>query len=483
MKPSNMLFIFSDQHTRNATGCYGHPQVKTPHLDKLAAGGTRFTNAYTNGPICVPSRASMATGRHVHDIGIWDNCRPYHGETPSWGHLLMEQGHRVTSIGKLHYRDTQDPNGFSEEIVPLHVIGGVGMLFTIIRDPMPVSKKFRMLVDGAGRGTSTYTDYDADITEKAIKWLNEEASKHTDKPWTLFVSLVCPHPPWLAPDKFYDMYPPEKVTWPTDYDRDDWHTHPAYDDFRQFFGIKDGFDEATTRKVVSAYFGMISYLDDNIGKLLHALEKNGLTDNTRVLYSSDHGENMGAKGLFSKCNMTEESTGIPMILSGPDVPNGKVVDTPVQLLDVFPSILDAAGVQPNITEKDLKGHSLFDLANDAKPDRIIISEQHSAGAKSASFMVRKDQYKLIYHVGYPNQLFDLEKDPEERVDLSSDPAFASVSADLEAQLRKILDPEEIDKKAKADQAARIKEGGGQDAIVAKGSPGYTPAPGETPVFV
>jgi choline-sulfatase len=483
MKPSNMLFIFSDQHTRNATGCYGHPQVKTPHLDKLAAGGTRFSNAYTNGPICVPARASMATGRHVHDIGIWDNCRPYHGETPSWGHRLIEQGHNVTSIGKLHYRDTHDPNGFSEEIVPLHVIGGVGMLFTIIRDPLPVSRKFKMLVDGAGRGTSTYTDYDQDITEKTIEWLHTEASKHTDKPWTLFVSLVCPHPPWLAPDKFFDLYPPETVTWPTDYNREDWHDHPAYDDFRQFFGVKEPFDEATTRKVVSAYFGMISYLDDNIGKLLAALDENGLTDNTRILYASDHGENMGAKGLFSKCNMTEESVGVPMILSGPDVPQGKVIDTPVQLLDVFPTILEAANVDPTSAESDLKGHSLFDLANGSTPDRIIISEQHSAGAKSASFMVRKEQYKLVYHVEYPNQLFDLENDPEERVDLSSDPAFASIAANLKAELRKIMDPEEIDRQAKADQAARIEDGGGQDAIVAKGSPGYTPAPGEKPVYV
>lgn len=483
MQPRNMLFIFSDQHTRKALGCYGHPQVKTPHLDRLAAGGTRFSNAYTNGPICVPSRASMATGRHVNDIEIWDNSRPYHGETPSWGHRLMNHGHHVTSIGKLHYRDTEDPNGFDEEIVPLHVIGGVGMLFTIIRDPMPVSKKFSMLVNEAGRGTSTYTDYDADITEKAIAWLNEEAAKHTDKPWTLFVSLVCPHPPWLAPDEFYDLYPPDQVTWPTDYNREDWHDHPSYDDFRQFFGTKEPFDEATTRKVVSAYFGMISYLDDNIGKLLEALDRNGLTDNTRILYSSDHGESMGAKGLFSKCNMTEESTGIPMILSGPDVPAGKVIETPVQLLDVFPTILEAAGVNPEPEDNDLKGHSLFELANGATPDRAILSEQHSAGAKSASFMVRKESYKYIYHVAYPAQLFDLEADPEERKDLSNNPDYATVKAEMDAELRKLLDPEDVDRRAKEDQARRIEIGGGQDAVVAGGSPGYTPAPGEKPVYV
>jgi len=119
MKPMNMLFILSDQHTRRAMGCAGHPVALTPNLDRLAARGTLFRNAYCNGPICVPSRASLATGRHVHEIGIWDNARPYHGTTPSWGHRLMAQGHRATSIGKLHYRHTKDPNGFDEEIVPL----------------------------------------------------------------------------------------------------------------------------------------------------------------------------------------------------------------------------------------------------------------------------------------------------------------------------------------------------------------------------
>ena len=142
----NFLFIFSDQHARRATGCYGHPLVRSPNLDRLAERGTLFRHAYCNGPICVPSRASLATGRHVHDIGMWDNCRPYHGQVPAWGHRLMDAGRRVVSIGKLHYRDTADANGFDEEIVPMHIIDGVGMLFSIVRDPLPVSRKFAHLV-------------------------------------------------------------------------------------------------------------------------------------------------------------------------------------------------------------------------------------------------------------------------------------------------------------------------------------------------
>ena len=99
MKPANLLFILSDQHNRDATGCYGHPLVRTPNLDRMAAAGTRFTSAYTNCPICVPARASLATGRFVHELGLWDNAFPYHGEVPSWGHRLKDRGTRVDSIG------------------------------------------------------------------------------------------------------------------------------------------------------------------------------------------------------------------------------------------------------------------------------------------------------------------------------------------------------------------------------------------------
>ena len=192
-KPTNLLYIFSDQHTRRALSCMGHPLVKTPHMDALAQRGTLFQNAYTNGPICVPARASMATGRYVHDIEKWDNCKPYCGDEPSWGHRMADAGQRAVSIGKLHYRHEDDPTGFEIQHLPMHVLYGQGMLFTICRDPMPVSRKFAHLVHKSGEGESTYTDYDARITERSIKWLREEGA-NADKPWTLFVSLVCPHP-------------------------------------------------------------------------------------------------------------------------------------------------------------------------------------------------------------------------------------------------------------------------------------------------
>jgi len=153
LKATNVIVILSDEHNKRVTGCYGHPMIKTPNLDKLAARGTRFTSAYTNCPICVPARASFATGQYVHKIRYWDNAIAYDGKVPTWGHRLMERGHRVTSIGKLHYRDG-DPrrNGFDEEILPMHIVNGVGDLLGLIRSELPVRQGAKRLGPEAGRG-------------------------------------------------------------------------------------------------------------------------------------------------------------------------------------------------------------------------------------------------------------------------------------------------------------------------------------------
>src|SRR5271155_5335077 len=128
MRPTNLVFMLSDEHQRDVTGCYGNNVVRTPNIDELASRGTRFASAYTPCPICVPARAALATGRWVHQTGSWDNAFPYHGELPSWHRRLRDAGHKVASIGKLHFRGALDDNGFSEEVLPLHVLDGFGDL-------------------------------------------------------------------------------------------------------------------------------------------------------------------------------------------------------------------------------------------------------------------------------------------------------------------------------------------------------------------
>ena len=135
MHPTNTVIIFSDEHNRDIAGCYGDKVARTPHLDRLARNGALFSNAYTNSPVCVPARASFATGRYPHQIGAWDSVSPYDGSVDGWGARLSSAGHEVVSIGKLHFRSTEDPNGFSREILPMHVHNGVGWLSSLLRNP------------------------------------------------------------------------------------------------------------------------------------------------------------------------------------------------------------------------------------------------------------------------------------------------------------------------------------------------------------
>ena len=267
MAGQNVLFIMSDEHSRHVLGAYGNRIVKTPNLDRLAAEGTLFENAYANCPICVPSRASFATGRYVHEIGYWDNAFPYTGTPPSFGHRLHEHGHRCDSIGKLHYRGSEDPNGFDNEILPLHVLDGKGDLQGMLRQDPPKRTSTAQLAGDAGSGNSTYLAYDRQIRDAAIAWLQDAARQRSDRPWCLFVSFVCPHFPLVAPPEFFDLYPLESLPLPRLRAPHEFPDHPVLRKLREVQDYEDHFrDEAHVRTAVAAYYGMVSFLDDNIGR-------------------------------------------------------------------------------------------------------------------------------------------------------------------------------------------------------------------------
>jgi choline-sulfatase len=478
MKPANLVFILSDEHSKRVLGCYGHSMIRTPHLDRLAASGTRFTNAYTNCPICVPARASFATGQYVHRHRCWDNAIAYDGRMPSWGHRLMAQGHRVTSIGKLHYVDS-DPrrNGFTEEILPLHIVNGVGDLLGLIRDELPRRAGAAKLGPEAGPGESEYTRYDREIATETVKWLEARAAAPGGKPWALYVGFVSPHFPLIAPPEFYSMYPEERVPWPMMYERAERPRHPFIDAMRTCFVFDEPFDAPMVRRAVAAYMGLVSFMDDNVGRILRAIEDTGLAASTRVIYSSDHGDNLGARGLWGKSTMYEESAGVPLIMAGADIPRGGVCETPVSLIDAFPTFIDALGAERDPEDAALPGHSLLDIAQGHVPPRTVLSEYHAAGALVGSYMIRHGKYKYIHYAGLPPMLFDLEADPFERDDRGRDPAFAPVVRECEQRLRAVVDPEAADRLAREDQRRHMEKHGGKDAILKRGTFRYSPPPG------
>jgi choline-sulfatase len=291
------------------------------------------------------------------------------------------------------------------------------------------------------------------------------------------VGFVSPHFPLIAPPQFYGLYPEHQVPWPELYAESERPRHPFLDAMRKCLCFDEPFDAPMVRRAIAAYFGLVSFLDDNIGRILRALDETGLSESTRVIYSTDHGDNLGARGLWGKSTMYEESAGIPMIMAGPDVPAGKVCDTPVTLADGFPTFIQALGATPDSRDRDLPGVSLLDVARGRLPERTILSEYHAAGAVTASYMIRHGKWKYVHYVGLPPMLFDLESDPREHRDLARNPAHRETLAECERLLRKVVDPEAVDRLARADQQAHIEKNGGKEAILKRGHFRYSPPPG------
>ncbi|OZI71603.1 sulfatase-like hydrolase/transferase [Bordetella genomosp. 12] len=478
----NLVFIISDEHNPKILGCSGDRLVLTPNLDQLAARGTRFPAAYCNSPACVPARAVLATGRYAHDVRSWDNAHPYMGNPISWHRVLRDAGVEVASIGKLHFRSVEDDNGFSEEIIPMHVVDGVGDLGDLIRDELNIRGGVAEMANQAGPGESTYTKYDRDIAEQARRWIRTRATPDA-APWALFISLVAPHFPLTAPEEFYFRYYDDPdLPWPKQYAAPERPRHPYIVDYARSLDYDSHFDtDDKVRRAMAGYYGLVSFLDQQVGLILGELDAVGLTSCTDVIYTSDHGENLGARGLWGKTTMYEESVGVPLIAAGPSFNAGAVHRGPVTHVDLFPTVLDSLGVLAQPPVAGLRGASLAGSAT-VPANRVVFAEFHGMGSRTGSYMVRDERYKYVYYVGYPAQLFDLLVDPEELRDVAAEPEMVPVIERLDAELRSICDPEAINDLAKSDQSALLEKHGGKSVIQAKGDFSFSPAPGTQAVF-
>jgi len=469
----NLLFIISDEHQARALSCADHPIVRTPHIDALAERGSRFDTAYTPCPICVPARASLATGRYVHEIHYWDNAIAYDGRIPGWGARLQAANVRVESIGKLHYRKPEDPTGFDAQHRPMHIWKGIGQVWGSVRNPIPAPRDDIVRFDQVGAGHSKYNAYDGAVRDQAISWLRNHAND--DRPWMLFVGFVAPHFPLIAPQSYIDRYPADQMPLPRLRQRDGYSRHPWVDAQERFMptDAEFGNDDAKRRRAISAYFALCTMLDDHVGAICAALESVGLAKSTTVIYTSDHGEALGQRDHWGKSNLYSECTQVPLIIAGPDVPRGHTCNTPVNLIDLAPTFLATFG----LSDPSLHGRSLFDLASEP-PDsnRTAFSEYHAVGAPSGAFMLRKGRWKYHEYVGFEPELFDLNTDPDETVNLTNHPAYASHVAKFRDELRRVVDPEAADRQAKADQQALVEGFGGREAAFRMGTEGATPVP-------
>ncbi|WP_205648838.1 sulfatase-like hydrolase/transferase [Acuticoccus kandeliae] len=438
----NLLFIFSDQHARHVTGAYGDGVIETPNLDRIAAEGVTFDNAYCPSPICVPSRMSMLTGRWPHRQDCWTNDDVLSSGIPTWLHAMGAGGHRPTLIGRLHALGPDQLHGYAEREVGEHSPNfpgpprhGLGPLAGA-NDPDPRA------LSASGPGLSAYQAKDEAVVEAAVDWLRRRASE----PFCLTVGLMLPHPPYVADPEAYARYEgrvPDPVRPVPE------NEHAFYRWWRTDRGIADP-DPDDARRARTAYYGLVHRMDEMIGRLLDTLDELGVLDETLIVYASDHGDHIGERGLYWKHTFFEESAAVPMMMRLPGVlPAGERRGEIVNLTDLSQTMLEALGA-PQLPNAD--GVSFWPLAKSAGTpwrdetfcEYCTDSVPYWTGGRAVQQrMIRAGRYKLCLFDSEPPLLFDLAEDPHETRNLAGDPAHAAVLRRLTARILEGWEPGDI----------------------------------------
>jgi choline-sulfatase len=427
----NILFICSDQHSGPVMGCYGHPIVKTPHMDRLARMGVLFRNAYTGSPVCAPGRAGMMSGCYPSDVDSFCNSTPL-GHVPTWGNYLRDAGYACRSFGKMDLSDGVDYGFEASGVTNGHSEGPD--ITSLFRSPVCFRQGERDNVDGEFRDRE---HHDVRVTNEAVNQLKQPPGA---KPWALYVGLTQPHPKWIALPRYRDIYPPEKMPLPVIPDGYLEKRHTFFQIVANFKNIQVPIPVERVQRARAAYYGMVSELDSHIGRLLDQLEASGQMANTLIVYTADHGEMLGDHGLWLKNVLLENAARVPLILAGAGLPQGKVVETPVSHVDMVATMLDMAGAK---TPPKARGISLAG----SKLPGFTYSESHSESNCTGSFMLRKGDWKYLYFTGDVPLLFNLRQDPGELRNLAGKKETAAIQKELHQQLTSLVEPDAITRRA------------------------------------
>lgn len=474
----NLLYIHSDQHNPAVTGCYGDSLVQTPHLDKLASEGVTFDSTYCPSPICTPSRMSMLSGRHPYQNQVWTNTQILDSGIPTFAHAMGAGGYKPVLIGRMHSLGPDQLHGYTQRLVGDHGPNHSGGAGVDLGELAGAAGPFRVSLTNSGHGQSAYQVHDEDVTTATVDYLNQlgaerRCGEDTD-PFSLSVGLMLPHQPFVARREDYEYYYKNMSAPQTPEPMSD-QVHPYIREWRQWCGILEVTPEET-RRARAAYWALVARMDIMIGQMIQALHDNDLADSTLIIYSSDHGEQVGEHGLWWKQTFYEDSVRVPLIMSWPGkLPQGARCDRVISQLDLNATMLDALDCPPL---PNSPGRSLLPLLADADTpwEDVAFSELclDLAGAGGPfpedgvrQRMVRRGPWKLIYYDGYPCQLFNLEEDPHETVDRSRDESCKETVAALTAEVLEGWDPELI-----ATQMARLRADG---AILTKWANNTAPA--------
>lgn len=451
----NILLLMADQLAAPYLGAYGHPVVKSPVIDALAERGTRFTSAYSNSPLCAPARFTMMTGRRNSAIGAFDNASELPASIPTFAHHLRAGGYQTALAGKMHFVGPDQLHGFEERLTTDIYPADFGWTPNWDDAENRVDWWFHNMdsVRFAGvADSSNQLDYDDEVAFRAVRKLRDLARSNDERPWMLTVSFTHPHDPYIARPGYWDRYDHGAIDLPTvgdiPLDRLDPHSRRL----RHVSAMDDGpVTEAQIRNARHAYYSSIAYVDDQIGTILRTLTTCGMADGTVALFTADHGDMLGERGLWYKMNFFEGACRIPLIVAGPGVNVGSV-DAHVSLVDLLPTLLGLAGVD---APHDADGTSLVPLlAGDAEPGRRVYGEYLGEGAVAPIFMIRDGVHKYVHCDADPPQLFDLSNDPLELTNLAAEPAHAGTVAALDRAVHKRWDTKAVNEAVLTSQRQR-----------------------------
>lgn len=459
-KRPNILFIMTDQLAGPALPCYGHPIVKAPHITGLAEKGVVFDNAYCNSPLCAPSRASMMTGQLPSRIGAFDNAAQFPSDVPTFAHYLRALGYRTCLAGKMHFVGPDQLHGFEERLTTDIYPSDFGWVPDWEHPEDRPSWYHNMLsvVQAGVCETSNQLDYDEEVAFRAVRKIYDMARDADERPFCLLASFTHPHDPFAITREYWDRYEHAKIDMPTIppllLDQLDPHSQRLYhvSAMDQYVQTED-----RVRNARHAYYGMISYIDDKVGQLLQALEATGLKDDTIVVFTSDHGEMLGERGLWYKMSFFEWSARVPMLFYAPRRFSPRRVTQVVSLVDLLPTLVDLASDKETVDFADkLDGQSLIPLlqGDESHASDTALGEILAEGAISPCLMIRRGRYKYIYSDPDPDQLYDLVADPNELENLAQQPDFASLRQAFKAEIMEHWDVVALHQKVLASQQRR-----------------------------
>jgi len=432
MTAPNILILMADQLAPHFTSAYGHPVVKTPNIDELAARGCRFDAAYTPSPLCAPARFSFMSGRTPFGIRAYDNAAEFPSSVPTFCHYLRQLGYHACLSGKMHFVGPDQLHGFSERLTTDIYPADYAWVPNWKAPQQRIDVWYHNMssVHEAGSADMTYQlEYDDEVGFHGVRKIYDYAQRTEQLPFVFVASFTHPHDPYVARKKWWDMYDENQIDAPQLSMEDapaDAHSK------RIIAGIQADVDPPDDQSVLNArraYYANVTYFDDWVGQFVNALTTAKLIDNTIIFVLSDHGDMLGERGLWYKMNFFEHSARIPLIAAGPRVAQ-TTVETPCTSMDMLPTLLDIASEGKDNRARDERftdGVSLYGaMTGSARDPRTAFSQYAAECAAGPIVMLRRDQYKFVYCESDPPMLFDLKADPLETQNIADKPEYADL---------------------------------------------------------